>query len=359
MVTFHGERLEGQLRPVPHRRQELDDPPDGSAAGRGSRADAGEARADARPLGRRSRPTTAAGRYEIKWDGVRAIGYARGRPAAAGQPQRATTSRRATRSCASSGARWAPTRRCSTARWWRSGPTASRASSACRGACTSPPRTRCGGWRSASRSTYVIFDLLFLDGHSLMALPYEERRERLLELGLNGPHWQTPAHRVGDGAALLEATRSRGWRGSSPSGSTARTCPAAARPAWVKVKNYRRADVVVGGWLPGEGDRVGPARRARRRRPRRRRRAALRRPRRHGLRRARARPPRAAARGARARGLAVRAAASRRSRPASSSPTWWRRSSTPSGRRPGRCASPPTRGCATTSSPASVGRPEE
>ena len=56
-----------------------------------------------------------------------------------------------------------------------------------RGAAAGAPRAR----------RYVIFDLLFLDGHSLMALPYEERRERLLELGLNGPNWQTPAHHVG------------------------------------------------------------------------------------------------------------------------------------------------------------------
>src|SRR6185295_6054279 len=32
--------------------------------------------------------------------------------------------------------------------------------------------------------TYVIFDLLWLDGHSLMGLPYSERRARLAELEL-------------------------------------------------------------------------------------------------------------------------------------------------------------------------------
>src|SRR3954451_23131084 len=46
--------------------------------------------------------------------------------------------------------------------------------------------------------SYVIFDVVFLDGHSLMALPYEERRERLLALGLDGPTWRTPRHHVGD-----------------------------------------------------------------------------------------------------------------------------------------------------------------
>ena len=33
---------------------------------------------------------------------------------------------------------------------------------------------------------------------------------------------------------------------------------------WVKVKNIRRTDAVIGGWLPGEGGRSGKPRRARR-----------------------------------------------------------------------------------------------
>ena len=39
----------------------------------------------------------------------------------------------------------------------------------------------------------MIFDLLYLDGRSLVDLPYTERRERLEELELDGPSWQTPA----------------------------------------------------------------------------------------------------------------------------------------------------------------------
>src|SRR5215208_4797933 len=52
---------------------------------------------------------------------------------------------------------------------------------------------------------YMIFDLLWLEGHSLMELTYEERRARLAELALSGPTWQTPANHVGNGAGLLEA----------------------------------------------------------------------------------------------------------------------------------------------------------
>ena len=102
---------------------------------------------------------------------------------------------------------------------------------------------------------YLIFDLLWLDGHSLMELPYLERRERLIVLGLQGDRWQTPAHHLGDGAALLEASRAQGLEGIIAKRRDCPYTPGRRSPTWVKVKNVRRADVVVGGWLPGEGRR--------------------------------------------------------------------------------------------------------
>jgi bifunctional non-homologous end joining protein LigD len=33
--------------------------------------------------------------------------------------------------------------------------------------------------------------------------------------------------------------------------------PGRRSPGWVKVKNVRRADAVIGGWLPGDGGRAG------------------------------------------------------------------------------------------------------
>ena len=104
---------------------------------------------------------------------------------------------------------------------------------------------------------YVIFDLLWLDGHSLCALPYTERREKLLELGLDGPTWQTPANHVGDGAAMLEASRAQGLEGIIAKRLDSPYAPGRRSPNWVKVKNVRRTDVVIGGWLPGEGKREG------------------------------------------------------------------------------------------------------
>jgi bifunctional non-homologous end joining protein LigD len=104
---------------------------------------------------------------------------------------------------------------------------------------------------------YIAFDLLYLDGRSLMDRRYDERRAALAELELSGPTWQAPAHHVGDGAALLEATRAQQLEGviakrlDSPYQLGRRTSN------WVKVKNICSADVVVGGWLPGEGGRSG------------------------------------------------------------------------------------------------------
>ena len=107
---------------------------------------------------------------------------------------------------------------------------------------------------------YVIFDLLHLDGHPLLGLPYEERRKRLADLGLDGPHWQTPSHHVGNGAALLEAVRAKGLEGIVAKRLDARYEPGRRSGAWLKLKAVRRQEVVIGGWLPGAGrrrDRIG------------------------------------------------------------------------------------------------------
>jgi bifunctional non-homologous end joining protein LigD len=104
---------------------------------------------------------------------------------------------------------------------------------------------------------YVAFDLLYLDGRSLLGLPYTGRRAALAELALAGPTWQAPAHHVGDGAALLELTRAQELEGVVAKRLDSPYLPGRRTSAWVKVKNVCSTDVVVGGWLPGEGGRSG------------------------------------------------------------------------------------------------------
>ena len=57
---------------------------------------------------------------------------------------------------------------------------------------------------------FEIYDLLYLDGRSLVQMPWHERQERLEALALDGEHWRVSQHHRGDGAALLEAARANG-----------------------------------------------------------------------------------------------------------------------------------------------------
>jgi bifunctional non-homologous end joining protein LigD len=107
---------------------------------------------------------------------------------------------------------------------------------------------------------YAIFDLLHLDGESLVGLPYTERRERLAGLELGGPAWRVPAHHVGEGRGLLKATEAQGLEGIVAKRLDSRYDPGARNGCWLKIKHTRRQELVIGGWLPGEGrrlDRIG------------------------------------------------------------------------------------------------------
>jgi bifunctional non-homologous end joining protein LigD len=105
-------------------------------------------------------------------------------------------------------------------------------------------------------ATYVIFDLLYLDGHLTMPLSYEERRELLEALELEGPAWRTPAYHRGEGKALLAATRELGIEGVVAKKLDCPYTPGARASHWIKVKNVHTQDVVIGGWTPGEGGRT-------------------------------------------------------------------------------------------------------
>ncbi|MFB6774566.1 ATP-dependent DNA ligase [Streptomyces sp. NPDC056337] len=103
----------------------------------------------------------------------------------------------------------------------------------------------------------VLFDALHLAGESLLRLPYTGRRERLTDLGLTGPAWSTPASLVGHGAQALRATREHGLEGLVCKRLDSVYEPGVRSRAWIKIRNMRSEDVVVGGWLPGRGRLTG------------------------------------------------------------------------------------------------------
>ncbi len=105
--------------------------------------------------------------------------------------------------------------------------------------------------------TYMIFDILHLEGQATIALPYRERRELLEGLQLEGPSWQTPAYRERDGRALLAVTSQHGLEGLIAKRLDAPYRPGERSAQWLKIKNTARQELVIGGWLPGKGNREG------------------------------------------------------------------------------------------------------
>jgi bifunctional non-homologous end joining protein LigD len=118
-----------------------------------------------------------------------------------------------------------------------------------------------GGHHSKARPevpiAYIAFDLLHLDGASLLNEPYEQRRAALEALGLESDHWQTPPSVVGGGTAMLQASKEQGLEGVVAKRLGSRYEPGKRSGVWTKVKNVHRQEFVIGGWIPGEGRRSG------------------------------------------------------------------------------------------------------
>ncbi len=95
--------------------------------------------------------------------------------------------------------------------------------------------------------TYLVFDVLRLDGRDLLREPLARRREILEGLGLADVHWQVP-DTYADGAMLFEATLQQGLEGIVSKRLSSRYEPGRRSPHWLKFPHRRRESYVVGGW---------------------------------------------------------------------------------------------------------------
>ena len=105
--------------------------------------------------------------------------------------------------------------------------------------------------------SYLVFDVLHIDGRDTTRLPYDERRQILENLHLDGPRWSTPPAFVGDGPAALQTSLDQGLEGIIAKKRDSTYDPGRRSPCWLKVKNFRTQEVVVCGWKPGQGRRAG------------------------------------------------------------------------------------------------------
>jgi bifunctional non-homologous end joining protein LigD len=105
--------------------------------------------------------------------------------------------------------------------------------------------------------SYVVFDLLHVDGSSLLAEPYDRRRAQLEELELAGPRVRVPPAAPGvGGGQLLEVARAHGLEGVVGKRRNARYEAGRRSAAWIKTALLHTQEVVVGGWTAGEGRRA-------------------------------------------------------------------------------------------------------
>ena len=261
-VTFHGERLNGRYGLFPIGRRE---------GGSGSSEDwmihrmDPPADSEREPMPARILPMLAGAgdlprdeakwSFEVKWDGVRSIAYAQPgrlrlesrnlRDITAGYPEvRGLIAQLGMREAVLDGELVAfdDAGRPSFERLQR------------RMHVTAPSAVR--RLSASTPVVYAIFDLLYLDGHSLMGRPYAQRRKQLEELGLAGPAWRVPAAHPGHGEKLLTATGAQGLEGIVAKRLDSRYEPGRRTGAWIKIKHTRRQELVIGGWIPGEGRRT-------------------------------------------------------------------------------------------------------
>jgi len=104
--------------------------------------------------------------------------------------------------------------------------------------------------------TYLVFDVLHLDGRSTVSAPYRERRALLDDLGLTGPSWRTPPAWFGGGDAVLAAAREQHLEGVVAKRVDSTYEAGSRSRSWLKVKNLRTQEVLVVGWRPGQGRRA-------------------------------------------------------------------------------------------------------
>jgi bifunctional non-homologous end joining protein LigD len=121
------------------------------------------------------------------------------------------------------------------------------------GAKTSFARLAQRGQRPVAVFFYV-FDLLWLDGSDVRALPLRARKRLLREaLTFSGPVRLTP-HRNRDGEKLFEEACRKGWEGVIAKRADSRYSATRSRD-WLKFKCEQGQELVVGGFTAPHGSR--------------------------------------------------------------------------------------------------------
>lgn len=108
-------------------------------------------------------------------------------------------------------------------------------------------------WRRAAEVpvSYAVFDLLHLDGHDTMTLPFQDRRRLLETLVEPGLHWRLTDLHLGDPSDLLSNVIDRGLEGLVAKRLSSVYQEGKRPRTWRKIKPRCRQEFIVGGWSEG------------------------------------------------------------------------------------------------------------
>ncbi|MRH91374.1 ATP-dependent DNA ligase [Nocardia sp. SYP-A9097] len=102
------------------------------------------------------------------------------------------------------------------------------------------------------RAVFVAFDVLHLDGTSLVRKRYADRRLVLEALAKQAPSLLVPPHLAGSGAQALRESQDRGTEGVVAKRRDAVYLPGKRGQSWIKTRNWRTLPVVIGGFRRSE-----------------------------------------------------------------------------------------------------------
>ncbi len=98
---------------------------------------------------------------------------------------------------------------------------------------------------------YQVFDLLFLDGESMLDVPLDARKVRLRGVLRDHPLVRYAGHIEADGESLFASVQAEGLEGIMAKRRSSRYEPGRRSHAWLKIKNRPEQEFVVAGWEPG------------------------------------------------------------------------------------------------------------
>src|SRR5690625_2040153 len=121
--------------------------------------------------------------------------------------------------------------------------------------------------QNATRHTplrMMVFDVLHIDGTSLVNKPYNDRRRVLDAVPLTSADadgsdalWRRSGQLDGPLAEALALSARQGWEGVIAKRRDSRYQPGKRGRTWLKIKHRSSVEVLVGGWRPGQGARAG------------------------------------------------------------------------------------------------------